>query len=173
MLVVGYVVVDYCHLSAAYTGADVTHAVVVAYGFMLIVGVRFAGLCGIPHDGVLILGIFAHQRAATGGGNHLVAVERQYSVLAECAEYLTGVARAEPFGSVLYYRNPVAVSNLHDTVYAIRHTVERHRNDGLRLAACLGYTVLDGLLKQVGVHVPRLSFRVDEHRRCTAVCDRV
>ena len=47
VLVVRDVVVDHGHLAAADAGADVGHAVVVAYVSVLIVGICLAGLGGI------------------------------------------------------------------------------------------------------------------------------
>ena len=63
------------HLAAADTSAYIGHTVVVADGSMLIVRICIAGLGGIPHNLVSLFRIAANEGAASGSGNHLVAVE--------------------------------------------------------------------------------------------------
>ena len=64
MSVVVQMLLKYRHLAAAYTGADVAHAVVVTDGFMLVIGVGFPCLCGIPHDAFPALVVGAHNGSA-------------------------------------------------------------------------------------------------------------
>lgn len=73
VLVVGYVVIDHGHLSAAYAGAYVRHAVVIAYVLMLIVGIELTGLGGIKQDFPSLGLSGAYEGAAARGGDHLVA----------------------------------------------------------------------------------------------------
>ena len=63
------------HLSAAYAGADIAHSVVVAEFGMMVVRICFAGLSGEEHGAATSLVVGADECTATGGGNHLVAVE--------------------------------------------------------------------------------------------------
>ena len=71
------------HLTTTDTSTDIRHAVVVTDSLMLIIRVSFASLRSIPHNGILVLGILANQRAAARGGNHLVPVERQHAIFTE------------------------------------------------------------------------------------------
>ena len=87
MLVMGYVVSGNGHLAAAYTRADIGHTVIVSDALVLIVGISLAGLGGVEHNLGLALLVRADKRASARGGYHLVAVERQYSVPAECSEH--------------------------------------------------------------------------------------
>ena len=114
--------VEHRHLSAADTGADVRHAVVVTDGRVLVVGVSIAGLSGIPHHLVGVLCAAANQGTAARGRNHLVAVERQHAVLSERTEHLSAETRPHAFGCIFHYGNAVFVGNRHDFVNAVRHT---------------------------------------------------
>ena len=122
------------HLPAAYAGADVRHAVVVADGLVLVVGIALARLRGVPHYLALGLGIGTYQRAAARGRDHLVAVERQHAVAPEGAQHLSAETRAEAPRRHPRPRNAVFVGHLHDAVDAVGHAVERHGHDGLGLA---------------------------------------
>ena len=173
MAVVGDVGVEHGHLAAADARADVAHAVVVAYGLVLVVGVRLAGLGGVPHHPLAVGGVAADQGAAARGGDHLVAVERQHPELSERAQLLPVETRAEALGGVLDHRDAVAPGHLHDAADVVGHAVKGHRDDGLGLAAGLRQAVPDGPLEQLRVHVPARRLGVDEHRRGAAVRHRV
>ena len=164
VLVVSYVVVDNSHLSAAYTGADVAHAVVVANVFVLIVGVSLAGLSGEEHDFAFGIGIGADESTAAAGGNHLIAVEREHAVAAESATHLTAIAAAEALGCVFYYGNAVAVGHIHYFIEQGRHAVEVDRHNGFWGLTGALYAVDDGFFEQFGRDVPSERFAVDEHR---------
>jgi len=60
-LVVGNMVVDNGHIAAADSSADIAHAVVVAYNFMLIVGISFTDWGGIPFRFVSSLFVWINQ----------------------------------------------------------------------------------------------------------------
>ena len=140
---------------------------------MLVVRIGFACLRSVPHDLVLLLVILANQRTAAGGGDHLIAVERQHTVLAERAQHLTFVTTTHTFGSVLNHRNTVLVGNRHDLIDTVRHAVECYRNNSFRVLARLGFAVQDRFLQQLRIHIPCILLRVDEHRHCTQISDRV
>ena len=167
------VVVGDGHLAAADAGADVGQAVVVADGFVLVVGVGLAGLGGVPQDGLLRGGIGTDEGAAAGGGDHLVAVEGEHAELAEGAQDLTVKAGAEALGSILDDGDPVPVGNLQDPVDLIRHPIQGDGDDGLRHPAGLRNPILDRLFQQVRVHIPGLLFTVDENRRRAQVRHRM
>ena len=162
VLVVRDMVAGDGHLSAADAGADIGHTVVVADGFVLVVGVGLASLGGVPHDALPLLGVGADEGAAAGGGDHLVAVEAEDAVAAEGAEDLSVEAAAETFGGVLDDGDVIALGYLHDAVYLVGHAIEGDGHDGLGLAAGLGDAVADGLFEQVGVDVPRVGLGVNE-----------
>ena len=82
-------------------------------------------------------------------------------------------ARTETLGRVLYNGNIVSVGDLHDAVDAVRHAVERHRHNRLGLASGFGDAVLDRLLKQLGIHIPRLPLGIHKHRRSAEVSHRM
>ena len=164
MAVVGDVVVDYGHLTASDPRADIAHAVVVADLLVLIVGVGLACLGGVPHDTVPVILIAADECAASGCGYHLVAVEGEDSVSAECAQHPTVVAGAETFGGILDHGDPVTVCDLHDAVNPVGHAVESHGDDRLGFPACLCNAVFYSLLKEVGIHVPCILFGINEDR---------
>ena len=157
--------VEHGHLSAADAGADVAHAVVVAYFLVLVVGESLAGLGGEEHDTLFAGRVGADKGAAARGGDHLVAVETQHAILAEGAAYLPVVARAEGFGSILDEGNAVFFGHGHDVANPGRHAVEVDHDDGARLAARLFHAVADGRLEQFGVHVPGVGLGIDEDRR--------
>ena len=171
--VVGDMVVDHRHLSAAYAGADVAHAVVVADVLVLVVWIALAGLCGVEEYLVPVLLIVAYQSSPTRRRDHLVAVEGKHAVFAERTEHLPVEARAESLGCVLDHGDAVSAGDLHDAVDSVGHAVEGHGDDGLRGPACLGDAVPDGLLEEVGVHVPGIRLGVYEDRCGAEVGDGV
>ena len=134
------------HLTATDAGTDIRHTVVVANCLVLVVGIRLAGLGGIPKDFVLQFGIVAHQRTAAGGGNHLVAIEGKHAIASEGAEYLPFIARAEAFCRVFHHGNAVLVGNRHDTVAVVGHTIQCHRDNGFGVFAGRLFAVENRLL---------------------------
>ena len=161
--VVGDVLIEHGHLAATDTCTDVAHAVIETNGGMLVVGIGITGLGGQPHNLVSILGRAADEGSATAGGDHLVAVEGEDSVLAKGAQHLTVEARTHTLGSVLDDRDAIAVGNGHDAVDMVGHAVERHGHDGLGVAAGTGLAVEDGLLEQFRVHIPGVLLGTNEH----------
>ncbi len=154
MAVVGDVVVGDGHLSAAYACADVAHAVVVAYCFVLVVGVALACLGGVPEDFAGGFGVTANQCASSRSGYHFVAVEAQHAVPAESAERLPVEAAAEAFGGILDDRNFIFVGHGHDFVDFVWHAVQSHGDYRFRLASGAGDAVGDGSVEQLRIHVP-------------------
>lgn len=73
------------HLSSSDACADVAHAVVVADGGVLVVRVGVTGLGGVPEDFIGLFFASTDEGASAGGGNHLVTVEGEDAVFAECA----------------------------------------------------------------------------------------
>ena len=171
MLMMGDMVISHRHLTAPDTCAYITHTVVVTDFLMLIIRVALTVLGGIHHHLAPRIVIRGDQRTATRGGNHLIAVERQHTIPAERTQRLPLITRAETLCGILYHGDIVATGNLHDTVYLIGHAIECHGHNGLRRLSGLGDSVFDGLLEQVGVHVPGIFLRVYEHRCCTEVGD--
>lgn len=156
---------DACQLPAADAGADVAQAIVVADAGVpiLVVGVRVPRLGGVEFDAGSGLGAGADEGAAAGGGDHLVAVEGEGSVAAEGAAAAALVVGAEGLTGVFEHGNPILVGDGHDGVNVGRHAVEVDGDDGFGHAAPLGEAVEDGLLEQVGVHIPAVGGAVDEH----------
>ena len=165
--------IHHSHLPATYPRADVRHPVIVTYRLMLVVRVRLARLRRIPHDAVFLLRRRTHQRASSRGRDHLVAVERKHAVAPEGAQHLPVEARAESLRRVLDDRDAVPVRDLHDTVDAVRHPVQRHRHDRLRHPAGPRHPVPYRLLQQFRIHVPRIRLRIHEHRLRPQISDRM
>ena len=63
------------------------------------------------------------------------------------------------------------MSNGHDLIDLGRHAVEINRHNGLGLTACDSNTVVDSLLKQLGIHVPGFFLGVDHHWCGTQILD--
>ena len=87
----GQVLIEDRHLSAADAGANIAHAIVVADLLVQVIGHRFACLSGIEHGLLLGLVIGTNQGTATAGGNHLVAVETHNAVVTEGAAELATI----------------------------------------------------------------------------------
>lgn len=68
-------VIDDCHLTAVYTISNIAHTVVIANGFVFVVGVGLTGLGCVRHHYVFIFIVVADNCATSGYGNHSVAVE--------------------------------------------------------------------------------------------------
>ena len=164
-------VIHHRHLSASDTCTDVAHAVVVAHRFVLVIGISLACLGGVPHYGVLVLGAGAHECTASAGGYHLVAIETEHAVPAEGAQSAAAETGAETLGSVLDDGDVVLVGHPHDAVYAVRHAVEGHGDDGFGDASGLAYAVEDSLFEEHGVHIPGVGFAIHKHGRCTLIGD--
>ena len=140
---------------------------------MLIVRIGVSRLGGVPHDLIGSLLGAANQRAAAGGRNHLVAVERQDTVLAKSAQHLPIETGAHAFGRILDHRNPILCTDGHDLVDSVWHPVQRHRHNRLRVPPGLLLPVDDCRLQQLRVHIPRLPFRAHEHRLGTQIRNRM
>ncbi len=141
--------------------------------FVLVVGVGLACLRCVEEDAVLGLGVGAYEGSSAGGGYHLVSVEAEHAVAPEGAEDSSVEGASEALGGVLYHGYAVAVGDLGYAVDPVWHAVERHGYYGLWLAAGDGHAVVDGLLEEVGVDVPRVRLGVDEDGRGPEVCHRV
>ena len=91
MPVVGQVLVEDGHLTAANACTDVAHAVVIANFLVQIIRHGLTGLGCVEHD--LLLGhlIRADERATSTGGDHLVAIEAHDAVFAKRATQLTTI----------------------------------------------------------------------------------
>ena len=103
--VVGDVLGGNGHLPTAHARADVRHAVVVADGLVLVVGIARA-----PAWRTTLSRAWPRRRgisrAAARGRDHLVAVERQHAVAAERAQHLSAETRAEALGGILDHGMP-------------------------------------------------------------------
>ena len=147
MLMMFEMVVDYGHLSAADTGTDITHAVVIADSLVLVIGISLTGLGGIPHDFISGLFVGADQSTTATGGNHLVAIEREDTVLTKGTQHLAIESRAKSLSCIFDDRNTILLPYFHDTLDVVRHTIQRDRDDGFGQTASLGLSVKDCLLQ--------------------------
>ena len=166
-------VIHHCHLAATYTCTNIAHAVVEAYLLVLIVRIALAILRGIHHNLAPFFFISCHQGTTARSGNHLVAIERQHSILAKCAQYLTFPTATETLSGIFNHGDVVAVSNLHNLINLVRHTVQCHWHDGFRLLSGLSNAVFNGLFQQFRVHVPGVLLAIDKHGRSTEVGNRM
>lgn len=173
MPVVCDVLLEHRHLTAADARADVGHAVVVADFLVLVVRVCLSGLGGVEHDFLLALHVRADQRAAAGGGDHLVAVEREYAEAAESAADLSVEAAPEALGRVFDDGDAVFFADGEDFIDSSGHAIQINRNDGLGLPSGFCYSVLNRSFQQFRVHVPGIRFRIHEDRCGSEVADRV
>ena len=169
MTMVSDVGIEDSHLTATDTSTHVRHTIVVADGSVLVVWIGITSLCRIPHDLIGVFCIAANKSAAAGSRYHLVAVERQHAVLAESSENLAVEARTHALSGILDNRNTVFVGNSHDLVNLVRHTIESHRDNRLRIFARFFFSVNDCLLKKRRIHIPRLRLRTDKHRFCAEI----
>ncbi len=79
-----YAVFKDIHLTATYSGGNITQPIVVTDRFMIIVRTVFARLCSIELYSSGSCRIVADKCTASGSGNHFIAVEAKRSELAEC-----------------------------------------------------------------------------------------
>ena len=107
----------------------------------------------------------AQQHTAAGSGNDLVAVERQPAEFTERAALLAVVCRTQRLGSVLDQGNAVLTADGSDLVQLGGVAVQMHCDDRFGRAV-----QLERAAKRGGIHVPRLTLRVDKYRLCTAIC---
>ena len=140
---------------------------------MLVVGIGLAGLRSQPHHLLPHLPVWTDKRSSSRRSDHLIAVETQHTIVTEGTQYLPFVARTEALGVILNDGDVVLAGNLHDAVNLIGHAIEGNGDDGFRLTASLGDTVLDGLLKQLGVYVPGVGLRVHKYWRGSQIGDRI
>ena len=173
MFVMSNMLVDDGHLAATDTGTNVTHTVVETNLLMLVVGIALAILGGIHHNLAPLFFVVGNQGTATRSGNHLVAIETQHAIFSKCSQYLTFILRTETFSSILNDWNIVAVSNLHNAIHFIRHTIQSYGYNGFRFTACLGNSILDCFLQQVWIHVPSVTLAINENRSSTKISNRV
>ena len=167
----GNMFVEDFHLSTTNACTDITHTIIVAHSFVMIVRISLSSLSSIPHDTIAGFAIRTDQRTSTRRGNDLVAIERQDTVTTKSTDDTPFELRAESLGSVLNYRNAITVGYGHDLVNSGRHTIEINRYNGLRLTSRQGYSVLNSMFKKLRIHIPRLAFGVDHYRRCPQVLD--
>ena len=140
---------------------------------MLVVRIALTILCGIHHNLTPLILVGSNQCTTTRGGYHLIAVEAEDAILTESTQHLTVPATTKTLSSILHYRNTILVGNLHNAVNLIWHTIQSHRHNSRRLLARLGNTVLDSLLHQFRIHIPRILLRIHEHRCSPQICYRV
>ena len=121
---------------------------------MLVVWICITGLSSIPHDFIRLFWISTDKCTSTRGCNHLVPVEREYSVAAKSAEDLSVKTRSHTFGCILNHRDTIFVSDRHNFIDMVWHPIKSNRDDGLRIFAGLLFPVDDGFLQQLRVHIP-------------------
>lgn len=165
--------VDNLHLGPTDTRTEVGHSVIVSDFLMLIIRISLAGLRGIPHYASARILVGADESAATAGSDHLVTVERQHSETSECAEHLSVVAGAETFSRILDDGDTILIGHLQDFADFIWHTIEGDRDNGFGRASGFFDTVGDCPFEKDGGNVPRVTFRIDENRCSSDVCDGV
>ena len=141
VLVMRQVVLHHRHLPTADTCADVGHPIIIADLLVLIVRIALAVLRSVHHDPAPLIIRRSDERAATGGGDHLVAVERQHAELSEGAAAAPGKFGAHGLGGVLNHGDVVLGGHLHDAVDLGGHAVEVGGDDGFGLAAGAGFAV--------------------------------
>ena len=164
MLMMSDMIIYHSHLATTYTCTDVTHTIVVANLLMLIVWIAFTILGGIHHNLAPSILIRRNQRTTTTGCYHLISIKAKHTILTECTQHLTLILRTESFSRILNHRNIIAISNLHDAVNLVRHTIQRHWYNSLWLLTRLSDTVFDSLLQQIRIHIPSITLRIHEHR---------
>ena len=163
-----HTLLEHLHLPAADAGADIAHAVVVAELGVLVPRDRFTRLRSHLQRVLRIRLIPADERAAAGGRDDLVAVERQHAVVPERAAFLPVVHRAERLGRILDEQNAVRITQAADGVELAGHTVEVHGDERLRRTEAR-----DGRLNGLGVEIPGVGLGVEKHRLAALIDDRV
>ena len=167
----GYVRIQRIHLTTAYSGRYITHAVVVTNLTVLVVRSIITSLGGIEECFLSCLGCGTNQCTASGGGNHFIAVERQAGKLSERTTRTTFVQRAECFGSIFEHRNFKFIGYGHNLIHTGRHAVEVHRNDGFRFLPRYGYAVYDSFTQYIRRHIPGGRLAAHKYRLCSQIGD--
>ena len=110
----------------------------------------------------------AQQHTAAGGGDDLVAVKGQPAKLAKSAAFLSVVCRPQSLGGVLNQRDMMLTADGSDLIQFGGIAVQVYRDHRLRRTVQLKRTAQRGR-----IHVPCLALRVDEHRLCAAIDNRI
>ena len=158
--------------AADHGGDEVAHPLVVTDDRVLVVAGGFAGLGGQERDPFGELLVVGDQRATTGPGDDLVAVERHHGSNAVAAGGSAVLGRPERLGRVGEDRDAVLGRHLGDRGVVGALAVEVDRDDCPDLVA-LGGGGGQCLVEQRRVHRPAVGLGVDEPWRRAAVHDGV
>ena len=165
MFMMFYVSVNDCHLPPSDSRTDITHPIVISYFLMLIIRITLPILRRIHHNLAPTLLIRCNQCPTPRGGNHLITIEAQHAIFPKRPQHLSFIPASESFRCILNHGYSIPISNLHNPFYLIRHPIQCHRHNRLRIATRLSLSVFNRHLEQFRVHIPRLFLRVHEHRR--------
>ena len=150
-------------LAAPDGGVEVAHPVVESDVLVFVPGNRLTRLRAQVAGPLDDRRVVAHDRAATSGGDHLVAVEREDGNLALAARVDTTARRPERFGGVLDERDLVGLADLRhpDTVgdRAVEVDADHRRGAFVDALAARQFFV-----EEIGIHVPGLGLTIDEAR---------
>ena len=164
MFMMSDMIIQNRHLSTTDTGTNITHSIIIPDCRMLIIRISIARLGSIPHHVVGFLGIPADQSTTTRSRNHLVSVKAQYTELAKRTQYLTIKPATHTLGSILYNRNTIFIRDGTDLINPIRHAIQGHRDNRLRITACFLLPIQDSLFQKHRVHIPGFLFRTYKYR---------
>ena len=161
------------HLSTSNASTDIAKTIIVSQSLMLVIGERFTSLSGEPKYAFLRFSIGYHQSTTARCGYHLVSVKRENPIGAEGTKATAVKRGAETLGRIFYDRDIIPVGDLKDSVYMVRHTVESHRDDSLWFSTRARYSILYDIGEKVGVHIPRIPFRIHKHRIGSQISHRI
>ena len=167
MLMMSEMLLNHCHLSTPNSCADITHPIVITYLLMLIVRIALAILRRIHHHLAPMLLILSNQCSATRRCNHLITIKRQHAILTECTQHLPLVARTKALSRILHHGDPILIRNLHNAIRLIRHAIQCHRHDSLRIFSRLLLAVNDCLFQQLRIDIPSIRLRIHQNRFCS------
>src|SRR5574344_2785388 len=170
---VSNMVIRHSHLASANTRTYIRHPVIVPYLLVLIIRVCFTSLGSIEHYFLLSSSIGTNQRTAPRSSNHLVPIERKYSIFPESTTHTTIKPRPEPLRRALHHRNIVPPPYLTNLLYLPRHSIKAHRHYCLRLHPPTGNTILYPLFEQFRVHIPAFSLRIHKNGGSPQIINRI
>ena len=167
------VLISHRHLTTTDTCTNVTHPIVIAYLFVLIIRISLTGLSGIEHNLFLGILIRTNQGTTATGGYHLIPVEAQDTIRTERATHLAVKRTAESLGGILNYRNIILGSYGHDLVNLAGHTIKIDWDNRFRFPPCLIDTVSNRCLQKYRIHIPGILLAVHKYGCGTEVRHRM
>ena len=140
---------------------------------MLIIRISFSSLSRIKHDILFILLISANQRSTSGGRNHLIAIERKYTILSERPAYSTIITTSQSLRSIFDNRYIVFIGNSHYFIDFRRHSIQINDNNSFRLLSRSSHPVLNCVLQKLRIHIPSIRFAIYQYWDSTKVHNRM